>query len=131
MVAAPSIRALAKDIYVIRGTLRTEAARIERVKVTLQGRPIAPRDPAAARDAVAALHAERVVSLDKLDGAPDLVIDVAVAEGGSPRRIACRTVTAAERYCALEGVRATFAVAASRFTALLPARDAGDAANER
>jgi hypothetical protein len=94
----------------------------------LQGRLITPRDPEAARDAVAALYAERVVSLDKLDGAPDLVIEVAVAEGGAPRRIACRSVTPAERYCALDGVKATFAVAVSRFAALLPASSASDAA---
>ena len=46
-----------------RGTLRNNAARIERVKVTVHGRPVAVRDPEAARDAVAALFANRVVAL--------------------------------------------------------------------
>jgi hypothetical protein len=127
LVAPRALRDLAKALYVSRGMLRTDAARIERVKVTLQGRAVPQRDPAAARDAVAALYAERVVSLDKLDGAPDLVVEVALAEGGPPRRIACRTVAATERYCALDGVKATFAVAASRWKALLPASDASDA----
>jgi hypothetical protein len=71
-----------------------------------------------------------VVSLDKLDGAPDLVIEVAIADAGAPRRITCRTAAPAERYCALEGVKATFAVAASRFAALLPASSASDAATD-
>lgn len=130
LVAPRALRDLAKGFYVSRGTLRTEAATIERVKVLLQGRLFTPRDPAAARDALAALYADRVVSLDKLDGAPDLLIEVAVAEGGGPKRIACRTVTPTERYCALDGVKATFAVAASRFAALLPASSARDAASD-
>jgi hypothetical protein len=130
LVAPRALRDLAKGFYVSRATLRTEPARIERVKVLLQGRLVTPRDPAAARDAVAALYADRVVSLDKLDGAPDLVIEVAIADAGAPRRITCRTAAPAERYCALEGVKATFAVAASRFAALLPASSASDAATD-
>ena len=120
LVGPPSLRALAKDLYVSRGTLRTEAAKIERVKVTSHGRPVALRDPEAARGAVAALFAERVVSLNKLEGAPDLVIEVAIAEGGPPKRIACRSVSPSQRHCGLEGVNATFAVAATRLAALLP-----------
>jgi len=121
LVAPRSLHVLAKDIYVSRGTLRTEAARIEHVKVTVLGRPVTPADPAKARDAVAALFAERVVSLKKLEGAPDLVIDVDVAEAGAPKRIACRTVSARLRECSLDGVSATFAVTAARLAPLLPA----------
>ena len=130
LVAPRALRDLARGIYVSRGVLRTDAAKIERVKVTSQGRPVAPRDPAAARDAVAALYAERVVSLERLDGAPDLVIDVAVGEGGATRRISCRAVSPTERHCALDGVKATFAVAASRLAPLLPASAAGAGASD-
>ncbi len=127
LVAPRSLHVLAKDIFVSRGTLRTEAAKIEHVKVTALGRPVTPADPAKARDAVAALIAERVVSLKKLEGAPDLVIEVAVADGGAPRRIACRTASARLRDCSLDGVSATFAVTATRLAPLLPASatDAG------
>ncbi|MDB5221279.1 MAG: hypothetical protein JWO86_9206, partial [Myxococcaceae bacterium] len=92
LVAPRAVRDLAKSLYVSRGMLRTDAAKIERVKVTSHGRPVTPRDAVAATEALAALYVDRVVSLTKLDGAPDLVIDVAVTEGGPPRRIACRSV---------------------------------------
>ena len=126
-VAPRSLHVLAKDIYVSRGTLRTEAAKVDGVKVTSRGRPVTPPDPGKARDAVAALFAERVVALRKLEGAPDLVIEVAVAEGGRPRRIACRSVSARERHCSLEGVSATFAVARSRLAPLLPPSEPSEA----
>jgi hypothetical protein len=130
LVGPRSLHVLAKDIYVSRGTLRTEAARIERVKVTAQGRPVTLADPGKARDAVAALYAERVVSLKKLEGAPDLVIEVVLAEGGPPRRIACRTTSPRARDCSLDGVSATFAVAASRLAPLLPASESDAGRNE-
>jgi hypothetical protein len=127
LVAPRSLHVLAKDIFVSRGTLRTEAAKIDHLKVTALGRPVTPADPAKARDAAASLFAERVVSLNKLEGAPDLVIEVAVADGGAPRRIACRTASARLRDCSLEGVNATFAVAAARLAPLLPASPTGGA----
>jgi hypothetical protein len=123
LVAPRSLHDLAKALFVSRGMLRTEAAKIERVKVSSHGRPVTARDPAAARDAVAGLFADRVVSLKKLDGEPDLVIEVAIAEGGRPKRIACRTISASEHHCALDGVNATFAVGAARLAALLPASE--------
>ena len=123
LVGPRSLHVLAKDLYVSRGMLRTEAVKIERVRVTSHGRPVTLRDPEAARGAVAALFADRVVSLNKLDGAPDLVIEVAVAEGGPPKRIACRSVSPTQRHCGLDGVNATFAVSAARLAALLPASE--------
>lgn len=119
-VAPRSLHVLARDIYVSRGTLRTEAAKIEAVKVTLHGRAVTPADPGRARDAVAGLFAERVVSLKRLAGPADLVIDVALAEGGRPRHIACRSVSSRERDCSVDGVSATFAVSPARLAALLP-----------
>jgi hypothetical protein len=123
MVGPPSLRALAGDIYVSRGTLRTEQSRIERVKVTSHGRPVTLRDPAAARAALGSLVADRVLSLNKLDGAPDLVIEVAATEASTPRRIACRSVSPTARHCGLDGVNATFAVSPARLAALLPASE--------
>jgi hypothetical protein len=125
LVAPRSLRDLAKTIYVSRGTLRTEAARIERVRVVADGKPVTVHDPGLARDTMAALFADRVVALKKPEGVPDLVIEVSVTEGGPPRRIACRAVSKNERYCGLEGVNATFSVAESRLAPLIIAPDGG------
>jgi hypothetical protein len=123
MVGPPALRALAKDLYVSRGALRIDRSRIERIKVTSRGRPVTLRDLEAARGALGTLVAERTLSLNKLDGTPDLVIEVAVTEAGAPRRIACRSVSSTERHCGIDGVNATFAVVASRLAALLPASE--------
>jgi hypothetical protein len=127
LVAPRSLRDLAKSVYVSRGTLRTAGDRVERVRVVLDGKPVPARDPSALRDAVASLFAERVVALKKPGGAPDLVIEVAVTEGGPAKRIGCRSISAAERHCGLDGVNATFLVAESRLLPFLPVRDASAA----
>lgn len=129
MVAPRALRELAGRIYVSRGSLRVEAATIERVRVTAGGKPVTPRDPKALADAVAALSADRVESLENGVGTPDLVLDVSVTEGGLARRIACKAFSPAERHCSIDGVNATFAVAEARLApflpAVLPAREAG------
>ncbi|HSO37044.1 MAG TPA: hypothetical protein VLT33_31180 [Labilithrix sp.] len=118
-VAPKALRELAGRLYVSRGSLRTEASRIERVRVTFEGRPVV-REASALRDAVAALYADRVVALGKKIPPPDLVIDVALSEGGPPRRIACAPEVAAERLCTVDGVDATFGLASSRLAPVLP-----------
>ena len=127
-IAPKALRELAGRIYVSRGSLRTEAARIERVRATLDGKPVV-REASALREAVAALFADRVVSLGKKGpagpSAPDLVIEVVLADAGGARRIACRPEAAAERICTVDGVEATFALAASRLAPFLPGRDGG------
>lgn len=128
LVVPRAVRDLAKSIYVSRGLLRTEAANIESVRVVSEGKPVRPGDPAELRAAVAGLFAQRVVSLGKPEGAPDLVVEVTVAEGGPRRRITCRSVSPVERYCGLEGVNATLAVPESKLLPLLGrAPDAGGA----
>jgi hypothetical protein len=59
---------------------------------------------------------------------PDLVIEVAISEGGAPRRIACRPSDApAEHLCTVSGVDATFGLASARLAPFLPPVDAGSA----
>lgn len=123
MVVPKALRELAGRTYVSRGTLRVDAARIERVRVTSDGKEVRAREPNAFASAVAGLSADRVVSLKKEAEGPDLVIDVLVSDGGAPRRIACRAASPAERHCSIDGVRATFAVAEERFRELLPRQD--------
>jgi Domain of unknown function (DUF4340) len=124
-VAPKALRELAGRIYVNRGSLRAEASRIERVQVTVDGRPVV-REASALRDGVAALFADRVVSLGKNVPVPDLVIEIALSEGGASRRIACRAgETAAERLCIVDGVDATFGLAVSRLAPFLPSPDGG------
>ena len=127
LVAPRSLRDLAKSVYVSRGSLRTPREHVERVRVMLDGKPVPARDPSALRDAVSSLFAERVVALKKPEGAPDLVIEVAVTEGGPPMRIGCRSISAAERHCGLDGLNATFLVAEPRLAPFLPLRDASAA----
>ena len=122
MVVPRALRELAGRIYVSRAALRVDAARVERVRVIADGKPVVGREPKALADAVAALSADRVVSLKKEVGAPDLVIEVAVAEGGPARRIACRAVSPTERHCGVVGVNATFAVGEARLAPFLPPR---------
>jgi hypothetical protein len=118
---------MAGRLYVNRGALRAEASRIERVRATFEGRPVV-REASALRDAVASLFADRVVSIGRTSlTAPDLVIEVALAEGGPTRRIACRPDAAlAEHVCMTTGVDATFALANARLSLFLNApADAG------
>ena len=124
LVAPRSVRDLAKRIYVSRGLLRTEAARIEGVRVTSEGKLVPPRDLSELRAAMAGLFAQHVVSFDKLEGPPNLVIEVTVTEGGPRRRITCRSTSPAERHCALDGVNATLAVPESKLAPLVGAREA-------
>jgi len=126
-LAPHALRDLAGAIYVNHGALRTEATRIERVRVTFEGKVVSPRTPTAFRDAVAALYAESVLALRrKPDGAPDLVIEVSLAEGGPPRRIACRPAPSKERrVCTIDGIDATFGVAAAKLAPFQPVVDAG------
>ncbi len=128
-VAPKALRELAGRLYVSRGSLRVEASRIESVRVTLEGRPVV-RERSALREAVASLFADRVVSLGtKGLSEPDLVIDVSIADGGAPRRIACRPA-GAERLCTAVGVDATFALRATKLAPFLPPKDAGSTAED-
>jgi hypothetical protein len=126
-VAPRSLRDLAKSIYVSRGLLRTEAARIESVRVTSQGKPVALGDLSEVRDALAGLFAQRVVSLEKPAGPPDLVIEVSTTEGGPRKRITCRSTSPAERSCGLDGVNATLSVPEGKLRRLLGPHDTEDA----
>jgi hypothetical protein len=125
-VAPRAVRDLARSLYVSRGLLRTEAARIENVRVTSEGKPVPALDPGVAREAIAGLFAQRVLSFDKPEGAPNLVIEVTVTEGGPRRRISCRSISPAERHCGLDGVSATLLVPEIKLAPLLGALpDAG------
>ena len=128
LVAPRALRDLAKSIYVSRGLLRTEAARIESVRVVQDGKLVANRDLGEVREALAGLFAQRVVSFDKPEGPPNLVIEVTVSEGGPAprRRITCRSISPTERYCGLDGVSATLSVPESKLVPLLGARPAAD-----
>jgi len=121
MVAPRALRELAGRIFVSRGLLRVDASRIERVRVTSNGKPVAGSDARTAASVIAGLLAERVVALRKETRTPDLVIEVSLAEGGPPRRITCRSTSSTERECAIDGVNAIFAVAEPRLALLLPA----------
>lgn len=125
-VAPRALRDLARSLYVSRGLLRTEAARVESVRVTSEGKAVPVPDLAAARDALAGLFAQRVLSFDKPEGAPDLVLEIGVTEGGPRRRITCRSISKTERHCGLDGVSATLLVPESKLTPFLGASpDAG------
>jgi hypothetical protein len=127
-VAPRALRDLAKSLYVSRGLLRTEAARIESIRVTSEGKPVPVRDLDELRGAMAGLFALRVASFDKPDGPPNLVLEVAVTEGGPRRRITCRSTSPLERACALDGVNATLLVPEAKLTPFLgpgAARDGG------
>jgi hypothetical protein len=125
MVAPGALRELAGRIYVSRASLRVDAARIERVRVVSNGAVVTAREPSALAAAVSMLSADRVVSLKRDAGAPDLLVEVSVGESGPARQIACRAVSATERHCVTSGVNATFAVPEARLSQLLPPREAG------
>lgn len=124
-VAPRALRELASRWYVSRAALRVPAEAIESVKVVRGAR--APADPAALRDAAASLFADGVASVGKKKelGGEDLVVDVALAEGGPPRRIACGPAQGGERRCATPSVDAVFDVAEPRLAPFLGAVDAG------
>jgi hypothetical protein len=130
-VAPRALRELAERIYVSRGSMRVPPSLIERVTVTRDGRRVAGLDAAALRDAASTLVADRVVAV----GAPklvrpDLVVEIAVAEAGARgmKRVSCGAGrNAGERFCAVDGVAATFAVPLSRLATFLGLRgDAGE-----
>ncbi|MBX3189215.1 MAG: hypothetical protein KF819_19485 [Labilithrix sp.] len=127
-VAPASIRDIASRIYVSRASLRTDPARIESVRVSYPGKPAPdPLDPSALRDAVSGLIADRVVAIGPNAKAglraPDLLIDVSVAEGGPARRIACRLPERANddaSLCTTDAIAATFEMPVARLRAFLP-----------
>jgi len=135
-VASPSLRDLAARLYVSRGGLRTEAARIESVRATLGGKPVAT-EQARLRDAVSALVADRVIGIGapavaRLP-APELVIEVSV-EAGRPRRIACTSAgavarasggTPSGRACTVTGSDVVYLVEPVRLAAFTGAADGG------
>lgn len=128
MVVPRAIRELAGQIYVSRGALRTDPSMIESVRVTVDGKAVS-RDANALRDAVAALYADKVLALHaKPPGVPDLVIDIALHEGGPARHIRCwpaERSSGALRVCAIDRVDATFAVAGTKLAPFLAAGDGG------
>jgi len=126
LVAPRALRDLAKRIYVSRGLLRTDAARIENVRVTSGGKVVSG-DLDRLREAMAGLIAQRVESFEKPAGPPDLVIEVTVSEGGPRRRITCRSSSPTERRCGLDGVSATLAVSEATLAPLLGQPDGGKA----
>jgi hypothetical protein len=119
LVAPRALRDLARTIYVSRGLLRTEAARVESVRVTQDGKLVAKKDLTELRDALAGLFAQKVVSFDKPEGPPNLVLEITVSEGGPRRRITCRSTSPTERYCGLDGVSATLSVPESKLVPFL------------
>ena len=120
LVAPRAVRDLARSNYVSRGLLRTEAARVESVRVISEGKLLPPRDLLESTDALAGLFARRVVSFDKLAGPPNLVIEVSTREAGPRRRITCRSISATERHCGLDGVNATLLVPELKLAPFLP-----------
>ncbi|MDB4946779.1 MAG: hypothetical protein JWP97_6313 [Labilithrix sp.] len=129
--APAALRELAGRLFVSRGALRVEAARVEHVRVTLHGKPLA-REESALRAAVAGLYADRVVALGRKETRPpDLLVDVILGDGGPPRRIACRAAEAAgEHVCTTPDVDATFALADARLAPFLEPEDAGAVARD-
>lgn len=126
-VAPRSLRELARTIFVSRALTAIDPSRIEAVRVTLDGKLVTVADVDSARSAAASLIADQVSALGKkLDGAPDLVIEIIAAESGPTRRIVCRPPVAAgsPRLCAVDGVSATYAVHPGKFAPFL-ARDGG------
>ena len=60
------------------------------------------------------------MSFDKLAGPPNLVIEVSTREAGPRRRITCRSISATERHCGLDGVNATLLVPELKLAPFLP-----------
>ncbi|MBX3215115.1 MAG: DUF4340 domain-containing protein [Labilithrix sp.] len=123
-VASGALHELTKRIYVSHAALRVPPEQIESVKVTSGGRPAPARDPAALRDAVGGLFVDRVVALGSSDVGPvDVDVQIAVTEGGPPKRVVCAaprpTSTGVWRRCATPAVKATFDVRSALVDALL------------
>ncbi|MCL2725551.1 MAG: DUF4340 domain-containing protein [Polyangiaceae bacterium] len=127
-VAPARLHELASAIYVSRAVLRAPEDEIEKVSVTLNGAPVpaaaaAARDPAALRQAAAALYADRVVSLGTRSARGEIAINIAVTEAGAQKHVVCSAPddeSAGEWLCSVAGVNATFGVAAGKLTAFLP-----------
>ena len=128
MVMPKGWRELAGRIYVSRGALRTEASRIDHVRVTAFGKPVTPSDANALRDAAAGLYADRVVALHAKPRAPaDVTIEIGLADGGVPKHVSCASPKAKDEtawVCTVDGVDATFAVLPGKMAAFLGVRDA-------
>lgn len=130
-LAPKSLRERIARLYVSRAYLRAPAEQIASVTATYAGKPLASASPSALVDLASSLYADRVVAIgpSKLAGrAPLLGLDVREKDGGSGAKIACARADApAEWWCELAGVRATFAVAASKLDPLVapPPVDAG------
>jgi hypothetical protein len=123
-VAPVSLHTLASRLFVSRSVLRADPSRIESVKVELRGRPISG-DPGALRAAAAGLVADHAVSVGSNDvGSPDVEIEIALAEAGTPKRVACAPASEGWRRCAASDVKAIFDVQASLVAKLLGVPDA-------
>jgi hypothetical protein len=113
-VAPEELLAKASRIYVDLASLRSEAKEITRVHVSRLGREVAG-ETNVMRDAVAALYADRVVSLGTRGlSTPTLLIDAWQGDATPPRHVACRPAPKGnEHWCTRAGVDATFAVRTS------------------
>jgi len=114
-VAPLALHELAKRIYVSHATLRVSLEKSESVKVIARGKPVPARDPAVLREAASGLFADHVVSLGGSDVGPvDVEIQIALAEGGPPKRVLCgaplTTPTGRWRRCSTPAVKAVFEV---------------------
>lgn len=126
-VAPKPLREMASDLFVSRAALRVDPARVERVRVRVDGRDV-PGDLEARKSALGALFAAKVERFGARlpAGEKRLEVEVAVSEGGAPRRITCAgSAGEGRRSCTTSGVDATFAVAEARLAPLFGERDAG------
>lgn len=135
-VAPKSLHKWMSDVHVSEAALRTEFEKIERVRVTLKGKPVTLEQPLM-KEAMGRLFATPIAfgraSVTALPPA-DLVIEV-FAEGGPPKRIACRppenpTDRVPRRKCTKDGLDVVFELPQANFANLLPPeelapRDAG------
>lgn len=126
-VAPLSLLELVKRIYVSRAALRAEPSRIESVKVTINGKPVAPpENPAALREAAGGIFADRVVSLGSTDVGPtEIEIVMTLAEGGPTKRVTCGPMINHWRRCSTPGVKAIFEVYPTSLSGLFAPADAG------
>ena len=124
---------LASTLYVSRAALRVPASEVIQVSATLNGLPVPPSE--AMRDAVAALYADRAVSLGaqapRVGASKTLTIDITLAEAGARKHVLCNGAEhASEWLCRALGVNATFGVSAAKIAAFLPSPLGGKAAAE-
>lgn len=147
-VVPRSFRALAARVYVSRAYLRASSDEIASVSVTSDGKPVTLLDPYVAKEAVAALYADRVLpgkGLATSARTPNLTIEVrkvAGSDAGSAGRtwgvqkIACTRTSPSEWRCETPRVAATFVVADRKLAPLLgpqkpPSGDVADDAGPR